>query len=89
LYSIQTEFSGIQFSGPVGGTTTDVHVLTNGESVFDANINGFGEKRRYVSPTPVHLGRGTTVDFAVGPGSDGNSSSDWTGVAAVVRSRRR
>lgn len=89
FYSIDVEFSGVAFSGSHGGTTSDVHVLINGSSVFDADINGFGEKQRYVSPVRIRLSAGTTVDFAVGPGSNRNSSSDWTGLTAVVLSWRR
>lgn len=88
LYSIYASFFGIQFSGPDGGTTTDVHVLINGASIFDSAIDGFGQKQRYESPTPVHLSPGARVDFVVGPGNNGNSSSDWTGLTALIRSCR-
>jgi hypothetical protein len=82
LYSVQAIFSGIQFS--VAGTTTDVHVLVNGSPIFDAVINGFGEIRSYASRMLIRLSAGATVDFAVGPGSNGNQNSDWTGLAAVI-----
>jgi len=88
-YSIEAVFSGIQFSGKEGGTTTDVHVLVNGSPVFDGQILGFGENQRYVSATPVFLSAGATVDFAVGPGINENLSDDWTGLTAIVRAWRR
>lgn len=86
LYSIEAEFSGVAFSGE--GTTTDVHVLIDGLSVFDAEINGFGQERKYVSPKSTRLPTGACIDFVIGPGKNGNSSSDWTGVSARVRFRR-
>jgi len=89
LYSIDAEFSGVAFSGSDGGTTTDVYVLIDGSPVFDAEINGFGQRQRYASPARIRLSAGTTVDFAVGPGSNRNSSSDWTGLTAVIRLWRR
>lgn len=82
LYSIRAIFSGIQFSG--GGTTTDIHVLINGSSVFDSEINSFGQSQNYASSALVYLADGATVDFVVGPGSNRNQSSDWTGLTAVI-----
>lgn len=68
------------------GTTTDVHVLENGLSLFDGNVSG-----TYLTPngaayanTALSLHAGDTLDFAVGYGADGNYGSDATGISATL-----
>jgi len=64
-------------------TTTDVHVLLNGTSLFDGSINGFGDSSAISYATTVSVGAGDTLDFAVGFGN-GNFFCDNTGVAARI-----
>lgn len=84
LYTIEAVFSGIQFSGDYGGTTTDVHVLIDGRSIYDGMINGFRQTQRFDSTNPLLLNSGATIDFAVGPGANNNQSSDWTGLTVII-----
>jgi hypothetical protein len=75
-YSISGLFSGLD------STTTDVHVLLDGVSIFDGNINGLG------STSPFNLVRtlssSDTLDFLVGFGSDGNFDFDSTGLSGTL-----
>jgi hypothetical protein len=45
-YALSTAFSGLDY----GPTTTDVHVLVNGTSIFDFSV-GFGENGNYYGDT--------------------------------------
>jgi len=78
-YSIAGLFEGVDPSGP---TTTDVHVLLNGSSLFSDNISS------YLVPSAFSflesLSAGDTVDFAVGFGTDGNYLFDSTGLAGSI-----
>ena len=105
--SIPGQYSLVRFTAPVAGTykvisqfegihyglsTTDVHVLHNATSLFDADIDGYGgdpafHKVEGASPTAnysgqVELKANDTVTFAVGVGKDGSNSSDTTGLFA-------
>jgi hypothetical protein len=64
------------------GTSSDAHVLFNGVSLLDTNIDGIG----VVSPfsLTVQVGAGDTIDFAVGYGSNLDYSFDSTGLQAVL-----
>ena len=65
-----------------GGTTTDVHVLVDGTSVFNGTVSGFGQTAtliNYVFGASV----GSIVDFIVGNGGNG-FNSDTTGLTAAV-----
>ena len=75
---LQTEFAGID----VLGTTTDVHVLLNGVSVFSGLIGGFGQTQSFDSTRAFHAG--DVIDFAVGVGSNGNYFDDSTGFKATL-----
>jgi hypothetical protein len=68
------------------GTTTDVHVLLNGTSLFDGAVSGFGPSSDQVFPTTLNLHVGDHLDFAVGIGSDGSFLNDSTGLAAALNS---
>jgi hypothetical protein len=61
-FVLATSFTGIDFAGP---TTTDVHVLLNGSSIFDGNVDGFGPGSGPSFTTTLTLHAGDTVDFAV------------------------
>lgn len=77
-YFLSALFIGIDFVGP---TTTDVHVLMDGDSVFDGVVTAFGRGPEFRSF--LDLSRGSTVDFAVGFGN-GNFFFDSTAVAAEI-----
>lgn len=77
-YYLDSEFAGRDRSI---GTTTDVHVLVNGSSVFDESINGYLASRSFAGQ--VNLVSGQTVDFAVGGGSDGYVG-DTTALSATL-----
>jgi len=69
-----------QFFG-TGLTTGDVHVLRNGTPVFDSPLNG-----SQVAPfsLAVDVVAGDTIDFAAGPGPDGNNDFDPTGFNVTI-----
>ncbi len=75
---LNTTFSGQD----TGGTTTDVHVLVNGVSVFDGLVNGFGALSSFASSFVVSAG--STVDFAVGYGANATYWNDSTGLSASL-----
>jgi hypothetical protein len=77
-YLINVTFTGAD----VVGTTTDVHVLNEGVSAFDGNVNGFGNSASFSETLtlPVNF----HIDFEVGFGSDNNFFFDSTGVSAQI-----
>jgi hypothetical protein len=79
-----TIYLGATFTGRdnVHGTTTDVHVLFNGTSIFDGSINGFLDAASYTDMFSVLAG--DVIDFAVGVGDDGSFISDATGLDATI-----
>jgi hypothetical protein len=79
IYTINATFIGSD------NATTDVHVLNNGNSLFQGDINGFGSTAQF-SPTSIAINAGDTIDFAVGWGANGNINSDTTGVSATISS---
>jgi hypothetical protein len=88
-YNVTAQFEGVHF----GLSTTDVHVLHNGVSLFDADIAGYGGDPGFhavqgASPAAsysgkVRLSANDTVTFAVGYGKNKTNFSDTTGL--VVR----
>ena len=79
FYTIDTSFSA-----PLGyGTTTDVHVLLNGTSIFDGgiNVNGAGPSTSFLTTRWVPAGQ--AIDFAVGIGN-GSYGYDTTFLSAQV-----
>jgi len=78
-YAIDGLFEGVDYVGP---TTTDVHILLNGSSLFSDNISS------YLIPSNFSLteslNSGDTIDFAVGYGIDGNYLYDSTGLAGSI-----
>jgi hypothetical protein len=89
-YKISAQFEGVHF----GLSTTDVHVLHNGTSLFDADIDGYGgdpafHKVQGASPTAEYSGQikmkaNDTVTFAVGYGKNKTNFGDTTGLFAQV-----
>jgi hypothetical protein len=89
-YQISARFAGVHF----GLSTTDVHVLHNGTSLFDADIDGYGgdpafHKVQGASPTAAYSGQielkaNDTITFAVGYGKNKTHYGDTTGLFARV-----
>lgn len=88
-YKISAQFAGVHV-----WSTTDVHVLHNGTSVFDADIDGYGGDPAFrqvqgASPTAAYSGQikmkaNDTVTFAVGYGKNKTNSGDTTGLFARI-----
>jgi hypothetical protein len=89
-YSVNAKFVGIHF----GLSTTDVHVLKNGNSVFASNIEGYGgdaafHKVEGSNPQAeyfgqMHLNANDRITFAVGYGKNKTNSGDTTGLSAQI-----
>lgn len=89
-YDVTARFEGVHF----GLSTTDVHVLHNAESLFDAEIEGYGGDPAFhqvqgANPAASYSGRvdlveNDTVTFAVGYGKNKTHYSDTTGLFARV-----
>ena len=79
--SIASVFIGLDC---VGKTTTDVHILYNGQSIFDNFVEGFGEESAVQFDTNFYVLQGDTIDFAVGFGRDQTYYHDTTGLAATM-----
>ncbi len=82
LYQLSGAFSGLD----IVGTTTDVHVLTNGFPMFDGLVNGYGPGSSVSFARAVNLKAGDSVDFAVGWGANHEFSYDSTGLSAQITS---
>ena len=77
----QLTISGAFGSAGVGGAgTTDVHILINNVDVFHGEVTGTTVPFSYSGA----FAPGSTVDFAVGDGSDGNYLSDSTTLSASI-----
>jgi len=89
-YLVNARFIGIHF----GLSTTDVHVLKNDTSLFDADIEGYGGDPKFhkiegSNPTAKYSGKITlkandTLTFAVGYGKNKTNSGDTTGLFARI-----
>jgi hypothetical protein len=89
-YRVTANFEGVHF----GLSTTDVHVLHNETSLFEAEIDGYGgdpavHKVEGASPKAdfsgeVELKKGDTVTFAVGYGKNHTNYGDTTGLFATL-----
>jgi hypothetical protein len=82
-FVLATSFTGIDFAGP---TRTDVHVLLDGSSIFNGNVDGFGPGSGPSFTTTLTLHAGDTIDFAVGDGTHGTYNNDSTGITATLSS---
>lgn len=90
VYKVTARFTGIHF----GLSSTDVHVLHNATSLFDADIQGYGgdpEFHKIEGSNPsadflgtVELRTNDTVTFACGYGKNKTNYSDTTGLFAQV-----
>ena len=89
-YEVTARFEGIHY----GLSSTDVHVLHNAESLFQAEIQGYGgdpafHKVEGRSPTAnfstrLTLRANDIVTFAVGYGQNKTHFSDTTGLSARI-----
>lgn len=88
---ISSVFSGRNTSP----TTTDVHVLKNGTSLFDDILSGFtstapgtcgasSSARKVYCTSGLSVAAGDVIDFAVGYGGNGNYISDTTGTWVII-----
>jgi len=64
-----------------GLTTGDVHVLRDGIAVFNSPLNGSDAAPFSLT---IDVVPGDIIDFAAGPGPDGNNDSDPTGFNATI-----
>jgi hypothetical protein len=89
-YKISAQFEGIHY----GLSTTDVHVLHNGTSLFAAEIEGYGgdpafHKVEGSNPRAEYSGKiemkaNDIVDFAIGYGKNKTHYGDTTGMFAKI-----
>jgi len=80
-FSLQAMFSGLDH---IGITTTDVHILHNGELLFSSLINGFGSASTKSFATEGMVEAGDTIDFAIGYGSNQTHWYDSTGLDGTI-----
>jgi len=90
-YKVSAQFEGIHF----GLSTTDVHVLHNGDPLFDSDIDGYGgdpafHKLEGSHATAAYSGQveikaGDTITFAVGYGKNKTNFGDTTGLFAQIK----
>lgn len=85
LFNVASTFANVD---TLVGATSDVHVLSNGVSVFDGAIdatatgNGLGDFTSYNGT--LNLNAGDTLDFVVGYGSNGAYDFDNVGLNATI-----
>ncbi len=79
FYDVSGEFDPV--SG--GSATTDVHVLVNGQSQFDGELDD-GTSSAPFEVDGTFLNAGDTVSFAVGFGSNQTFENDTTALKATV-----
>jgi hypothetical protein len=75
---LQVSFSGID----TVGTSTDVHVLLNGVSLYAGDITAYGQTLGF--NTTQAFTAGDRIDFAVGWGSNAKFNDDSTGFTATL-----
>ncbi len=80
LYDVSAVFYGID----AYPTSTDVHVLINGVSVFDALVNSYRGAGQSHTHTNLALAADDTVDFVVGWGANGSYYYDATGLSVTI-----
>jgi hypothetical protein len=96
----QGQYSVIRWTAPTAGTynlavsfrgddnvfptTSDVHVLYNGNSLFSGQVDVYGPAFTFSDILSVKAG--DIIDFAVGVGSDGSTIGDMTGIGATISS---
>lgn len=83
-YVAQTSFTGFLDVNFQDGhfATTDVHVLRNGVSLFDADIDGLHSSQTFQAT--LAIAAGDVLDFVAGSGPGGATSFDTTFFTATV-----
>lgn len=83
-YTVQSAFTAyLDTAFAIGdATTTDVHVLLNGVSLFDAPIDGATPTQVFQASFAVQAG--DTIDFVAGMGSNGSNQFDTTYFTATL-----
>ena len=81
LFDVSASFRGDDFAYP---TSTDVHILLNGSSLFSGGVYVYGPAGSFSDTVSVKAG--DTIDLAVGLGTDGNYTGDSTGISFTVAS---
>ncbi|MCX6996550.1 MAG: hypothetical protein NTV49_05580 [Kiritimatiellaeota bacterium] len=76
-------FTGLSGLEGTSLTTTDVHVLHQGEEVFASDLNLHGKGNESPFDVRVAVQPGDTIDFSVGYGN-GSHNCDTTGLEVVV-----
>jgi hypothetical protein len=89
-YRVTARFEGIHYRL----STTDVHVLHNGTSLYTAEISGYGgdpafHKVEGANPAASYTGavqmtKGDTIAFAVGYGANRTHDNDTTGLTVEI-----
>jgi hypothetical protein len=64
------------------GTTVDVHVLHNNDSLFESWIHSYAAPESFSGT--IIVGSGDIIDFAVGYGDNYNLLDDTTGLSATI-----
>jgi hypothetical protein len=70
------------FFAQQNGINVDVHILVNGESVFDSTITQNSVVRSFSKKLMLHAG--STIDFTVGPNDNFIQHAGNTGLQAVI-----
>jgi hypothetical protein len=81
VIALDASFYGANFAYP---TSTDAHVLYNGQALFDVFIEGYGFYSTRSLNTYLFVSSGDTIDFAVGYGRDRDYTGDMTGLRATI-----
>jgi len=80
LYQISGAFRGQD----INGTSTDVHILVNGASAFDADVTGYLDPSKQTFSLLGAFNANDIIDFAVGFGANGSYFYDSTGLQATI-----
>jgi hypothetical protein len=78
------QISGAYRGQDTNGTSTDVHILVNGASAFDAEVTGYLDPSKQTFSLLSALNANDTIDFAVGFGADGSYFYDSTGLQGTI-----
>ena len=91
-YRVSAQFAGLHTGGDM--SSTDVHVLQDGKSLFSAFIEGYGGDESFHEVRGQHpraafagelrLEKGASITFAVGYGRNKTHSCDTTGLRASI-----
>jgi uncharacterized repeat protein (TIGR03803 family) len=80
----QYDLTGSFFGQDIVGTTTDVHILTNGVAVLNGEVTGYGTGTGPSFNFTAALNAGDFLDFAVGYGVNNNYFDDSTGLSLQI-----